>query len=151
MGYEANKGLIAIADEYNDGKYHYAKLNLNWVQEGTINSTPSQMQDIDTHTNGKGYLRRTVMPHSRSKWEANTGLLTEEQVSSFIRFLQKGFAIKDGTCAADKRQLKIRYFNEWEHGYTEGHFYVPDISFTYKTILNEELIYQPIRFAFIEL
>lgn len=151
MSYDKNKGLIAIATGYSNKKYTYTPLNLNWIQMDTIASTPDQVLDIDTNTNGNGILKRTVFDHTRSKWEANTSILYENQVENFIRLLQNGFAVKDGKCTAKKRHLRIRYYNEWKHGYEEGTFYVPDITFNYKLELDGELLYQPIKFSFIEL
>lgn len=151
MAYKKENGLIAIATEYHNGKYEYTKLNLEWVQTDSINSTPDQKLDLDSHRNGNGYLKRTVLDHTCSKWEANTTILCEEEVDELIRLMQQGFEVKDGQCTAKKRHLRIRYLNEWRHGYVEGHFYVPDISFNYKVELNGKLVYQPIRFAFIEL
>ena len=151
MSYDKNKGLIAIATGYSGGKYTYQKLNLNWVQGDSITSTPDQMLDIDSYTNGNGILKRKVFDHTRSKWEANTSILYESQVDALICLMQEGFKVKDGKCDTKKRHLRIRYFNEWEHGYSTGTFYVPDITFSYKLELNGELVYQPIRFSFIEL
>lgn len=151
MSYDKNKGLIAIATEYSGKKYTYQALNLGWIQGDTISSTPDQMLDIDSHTNGNGILKRKVFDHTRSKWEANTSVLYESQVSALINLMQKGFKVNDGKCDVKKRHLRIRYYNEWRHGYAEGTFYVPDITFAYKTELGDKLVYQPIRFAFIEL
>lgn len=150
MAYDSQKGLVAIATSYSGSSYQYEKINFNWIQTDSINSTPDQITDLDTYTNGDGYLKRTVLPHTRSKWEANTSILFEENVDEFIRLLQKGFGVKDGKCNKEERHLRLRYFNEWQHGYEAGHFYVPDITFSYKTLLNDKLVYQPIRFAFIE-
>lgn len=150
MAYSKSKGLIAIATGYSGGNYEYTVLDMGWVQSESITSTPNQIQDLDSYVNGNGYLKRTVLDHTRSKWEANTGILHESDVESFIKLLQRGFAVNDGKCTEKKRHLRIRYYNEWEHGYSSGIFYMPDISFQYKTCLNGELVYQPIRFAFIE-
>ena len=150
MAYEKEKGLVAVATRYSAGTYHYEKINFGWVQTDTINSTPDQITDLDDFVNGDGYLKRTVLPHTRSKWEANTSILYENQVDQFIQLLQKGFHVKDGKCNEQERHLRIRYFNEWKHGYASGHFYVPDITFSYKTVLDDMLVYQPIRIASIE-
>lgn len=151
MAYSKEKGLIAIATGYQDGEYTYTKLNLNWVQAESITSTPEQIMDVDSYRNANGYLKRTVLDHAPAKWEANTTILYEEDVDQLLNLLQDGFSVNDDTCSKNKRQLRIRYYNEWEHGYSHGHFYVPDIAFSYKTVLNDKLVYQPIRFAFVEL
>ena len=144
MSFDINKGLIAI---YTGSEYEV--LDLSWVQTDSISSTPDQVLDKDIFTNAKGYLRRTVLEHTRSKWEANTTVLTEHQINKFINLLNKGFK-GDGECSASERKLKLRYYNEWKQSYVSGYYYVPDITFQYKTILNGKLMYQPIRFAFVE-
>lgn len=151
MAYSKEKGLIAIATGYQDGKYTYTKLNLNWVQAESVTSTPEQIIDVDSYRNANGYLKRTVLDHAPTKWEANTTVLYQDEVDKFLDLLDEGFSLKDGKCTKKKRQLRIRYYNEWERGYSEGHAYIPVISFSYKLVINDKLVYQPIRFAFIEL
>ena len=149
--YDPSKGVIAIATGYSGRKYTYSKINHDLLQPDTMKSTPDQMQDLNTYINGKGYLKRTVMEHSRSKWECNTCTLTEKQWISICDLLDKGFRVKDGKASAKKRHLKARFYNDWTHDYATMYCYVPDIDFQYKLVLSGELNYQPIRIAFIEL
>lgn len=145
MAFDIKKGLIAINTTAG-----YKVLDLSWIQVDSITSTPNQIQDVDSFINGNGYLKRTTLPHNRSKWEANTSILYEQDVQKLTKLLKDGYSVKDGVCDETQRKMKIRYYNEWSASYEEGYFYVPDISFAYKTILNSKLVYQPIRFAFIE-
>ena len=149
--YDESKGPIAIATGYSGGKYTYQKLNHDLLQQDTIQSTPDQMQDKDSYTNAKGYLRRTVMEHSRSKWEANTHIVSDKELDQLLSLFDKGFTVKDGECSKEKRHLHVRYYNDWKRDYATMLCYVPDITFQYKTKLAGRLYYQPVRFAFIEL
>lgn len=152
MAYDPNKGLIELATGYSNGTYIYETIPLEWVQTENITSIPDQRQDLDSYVNGNGYLKRTVMEHTRTKWEANTAILTYDQKCKFISLLNKAMNVKDGGhCSSHKRHVRIRYYNEWSDSHTTGFFYIPDIEFNYKTMLNDKLVYQPIRFAFIEL
>lgn len=152
MAYDPNKGLIELATSYSGGSYTYETIPLKWVQTENITSTPDQRQDLDSYVNGNGYLKRTVMGHTRTKWEANTTILMYDQKCKFINLLNKAMAVKDGgNCSSHKRHVRIRYYNEWSDSHETGFFYIPDIDFNYKTILNDKLVYQPIRFSFIEL
>lgn len=151
MGYDKKRGLIQIATGYSNKLYSYETINLNWMQTDQINSTPDQRQDLNSYVNGNGYLKRTVMQHTRTKWEANTHILTYKQKCEFVRLLKKGMVVKDGgKCSTLKRHVHLRYYNEWSDGYEVGLFYIPDITFNYKLILNGVPVYQPIRFSFIE-
>lgn len=116
--YDPSKGVIAIATGYSGGKYTYSKINHDLLQPDTMKSTPDQMQDLDTYINGKGYLKRTVMEHSRSKWECNTCTLTEKQWISICDLLDKGFRVRDGKASVKKRHLKARFI-------TIGHMNMP--------------------------
>lgn len=149
--YDKSKGVIAVATGYSGGKYTYTKINHDLLQTDTMSSTPNQMQDLDSYTNAKGYLKRTVMEHARSKWECNTCFLTEEQWISICDILEKGFKVKDGKASVSKRHLTARFYNDWKHDYESMHCYVPDITFQYKVALGGKLMYQPVRIAFIEL
>ena len=53
--YDPSKGVIAIATGYSGGKYTYSKINHDLLQPDTMKSTPDQMQDLNTYTNGKVY------------------------------------------------------------------------------------------------
>lgn len=149
--YDESKGLIAIATGYSNGVYTYEKINHDLLQQDTILSTPDQMQDKDSYINARGYLRRTVMEHSRTKWEVNTHIVSEEELDQILSLLDKGYAVKDGKCSEKKRELWVRYYNDLKRKYSVMYCYVPDISFSHKIKLAGRLYYQPVRFAFIEL
>lgn len=149
--FDPSKGVIAVATGYSSGKYTYTKIDHNLLQTETISSTPNQMQDLDSYTNGKGYLKRKTMEHSRSKWECNTCILTEKEWIEICDTLDAGCALKDGHASKSKRQLTARFYNDMTHSYEVMHCYVPDINFQYKLLLDGKLLYQPIRLAFIEM
>lgn len=150
MSYNTEKGLFMVATGYHGGKYTYQRFPLELMTADSIEMTPDQMQDLDSHVNGYGYLKRFVLPHSRSKIEMNTSILTYGQKKEIISIIKAGYSIKDGECSEKKRHLRVMYYDDWTDDYKEGVFYVPDITFSYKMELDEKPMYQPIRIAFIE-
>lgn len=152
MGFEMEKGLIAIATSYDKktNTYVYQKLPEKWIQADTVILTPDQVQDADSYTNGNGYLKRTILPHKRTKYEANTTILTYKDKCTFMELLNEGIMLDDGECDFDERRGRLRYYDDWIDDYKEGFFYIPTISFPHKMYLDGKPLYQPIRFAFIE-
>lgn len=150
MSYVAEMGLLQIATGYSGGSYSYSSFPFELVSADSYSSTPDQMQDLDSHVTSTGYLKRKVMPHTRSKIELNTGILTMAQKNQIVNLILTGTSLSDGKCSRNKRHVRLRYYDELTDGYSEGTFYVPDITFQYKLALNGEPLYQPIRIAFIE-
>lgn len=149
MAYEKAKGLLSVATSHSGGEFQYEKLSYKFMQHNGYTSTPNQMQDKDSYVNGNGYLKRTVLPHSRTKIEWNTPYLTYEDKCKLVSLLKKGFQA-GGECNASQRKIRIRYYNDWTDSYDHMYAYVPDIEFKPGGIYHGEMIYQPIRIAFIE-
>lgn len=150
MAYSNSKGLIALPIAYSQSNgYTYKKLSYKYIQRsGNISFTPNQMQDIDSYVNGNGKLKRTVLPHSRTKIEWNTPYLTYEDKCKLVSAISNGF--KYGVGVAAERKIHIRYYNDWKDDYETGTFYLSDITFQPGGLYHGAPMYLPIRLAAIE-
>lgn len=151
MAYSNSKGLIALPTAYNASskEYTWKKLSYKYVQpNGGISITPNQMQDIDSYVNGNGVLKRTVLPHSRTKIEWNTPYLTYEDKCKLVQAIMNGF--KCGVGIANQRKIRIRYYNDLTDDYEAGTFYISDITFQPGGLYHGAPLYLPIRLAAIE-
>lgn len=149
MSFNREKGLLSIATSYKDGVYTYEKID-SLIGADNLQSTPNQMQDIDSFVNANGFLKRTLMPHSRTKIEGNTPNFSYEKKNKLISILNDGFSLDDGECSEPERKLRIRYYNDWKDVYSYAFCYVSDITFQYAGTYEGKPRYLPIRLAFIE-
>lgn len=150
MAYSNAKGLIALPTGYSEsGGYTWQKLSYHFIQpNGGISITPNQMQDLDSYVNGDGVLKRTVLPHSRSKIEWNTPYLTYDDKCKLVLAITNGF--KYGVGVAKARKIRIRYYNDWIDDYDTGTFYMSDVQFQYGGLYHGAPMYLPIRLAAVE-
>lgn len=149
MAYQKSRGLIQIATGYSGGSYTYEKLD-GFIGKEDITSTPNQMQDLDSYVNANGYLKRNVLPHSRSKIEFNTHYLEYKEKQQLVKMLNSAMNLKDGVCNEAERKVKVRFYNDWTDDYEVMTCYIPDVNFQSGGTYTGEPRYLPIRLAFIE-
>ena len=149
MAYEKSKGLLQLATSYSNGNYTYTKID-GFIAAENLTTTPNQMQDLDSYVNANGRLKRTVLPHSRTKIEFNTPYLTSEKKKELIGLMVSAMSLKDGVCNATERKVRIRFYNDWLDDYEIARCYISDVSFQYYSKYKGSPLYLPIRIAFIE-
>ncbi len=111
----------------------------SYILMDSYDSSPNQLMDDDSYTDGDGKLHRNVLPHTRSKLEFNTvpklTLADKMAIQSFI---------------PTRVKLTVKYWNDESNTYKSGEFYVPDITFPIHDITATDIIYNSTRIAFIE-
>jgi hypothetical protein len=111
---------------------------MKFIAIETYESTPNQKIDIDSYTDANGKLHRNVLPHTRSKFEFTTPTMSLTE-----KIEMQGFF-------PDRLTVSARYWNDETNTYTNGTFYVPDITFKPYATYAGDIKYKPIRIAFIE-
>lgn len=109
-----------------------------YIALDTYISIPNQQTDLDAYTDADGYLHRNVLPHTASKIEFNTPLLDLAKKQSMQSLIPT------------RVKLILEYWNDEENIYKIGNFYVPSISYSIYRTTEKDIIYNPIRIAFIE-
>jgi CHASE2 domain-containing sensor protein len=109
-----------------------------YISHGSYISTPNQITDDDTYVDGDGLLHRSTVPHTRSKIEFNT---------PYLRLADK---IALQALLPSRVELSVTYWNDEDNEYQTGKFYVPDITFEIYSTSDTDILYKPIRIAFIE-
>ena len=104
-------------------------------------ATPNQVQDKDSYQDVDGNLHREILPHTRSKIEFQTPIMTLEEKMEF----QSHFPERK-----TNPKLSIEYWNDEQNAYTTGEFYMPDIQFKPFMIIGKSMMYKPFRVALIE-
>lgn len=110
-----------------------------FIQLSTYKSTPNQKQDEDSYRDANGELQRNILPHTCSKIEFNTPHMHLSTKTEFQSFFSGGRDV-----------LMLDYWNDEIGDYSSGKFYVPDITYEMYQITENDIIYKPIRVAFIE-
>jgi len=109
-----------------------------YITPGTYQVSPNQTQDDNTYIDGDGKLRRNVLPHRRTKFEFTTPYINEAQ----NREIQALFP--------DELTVNVEYWNPRKGAYETAVCYVPDLTFTVYKSKGNDVLYNPLRLAFIE-
>ncbi len=116
---------------------------MKYIRAETYKCTPNQRIDQGSDSDATGVLHRNVLPHTRSKIEFETPqMLRGADVLAISTLL--------GLAGNAKRDVTITYWNHESQDYKTGKCYVPDISYQLMRNTGDDLVYMPIRYAFIE-
>lgn len=116
---------------------------MKYIRTETYKCTPNQRIDQDSDSDATGTLHRNVLPHTRSKIEFETPqMLRGADVLAISTLL--------GLAGNAKRDVTITYWDHESQDYKTGKCYVPDVSYQLMRNAGDDLVYMPIRYAFIE-
>ena len=118
-----------------------------YIRPQTYSVTPKQMQDLSAERDATGVLHRDVVDHAPSKIEFETADgLTNAEIAALTSIFRNAFTI------AKARTLTLEYYVPDTDSYASGTFYLPDAQYKIKWIDKAKgtIIYEPVRFAFIE-
>jgi hypothetical protein len=109
-----------------------------YIKIETYKITPNQTQDDNSYEDGDGLLHRDVLPHKRSKLEFVTPQIHEAD----NRIIQALFP--------DTLTVSIELWNPRKGIYETATCYTPDTTFEIYKTTDTDIIYNPLRIAFIE-
>lgn len=115
---------------------------MKYIRSETYKCTPNQRIDQDSDSDATGMLHRNVLPHTRTKIEFETPqMLRGTDVLAISTLLG---------LSGSRRDVTITYWDHESQDYKTGKCYVPDISYQLMRNTRDDLVYMPIRYAFIE-
>lgn len=118
-------------------------LPTKFIKLATYDVTPNQRIETSADRSAGGVLVRVTVSHTPSKIEFQTPHLYEADVQELVGLLNMG---KSNL----QRNVSLDYFCPDTQNYQSGTFYVPDTKFSIYSTDRDNLVYQPIRVAFIE-
>ena len=114
------------------------KMPLSFIKANSYSSTPNQVSDKNTYTDENGELQRDPLPHTSTKIEFETVPMKLNQKIQFQKYLPS------------RTVVELEYWNDETNDYEIGKFYVPSITFPVYAVWGNDILYNPIRVAFIE-
>lgn len=119
-------------------KVNGTKIPMKYISHKSYSSTPNRIQDLDSYRDADGILRRNIVPHKASTIQFSTPYLHLADKKSLQALLPS------------RVKLTLEYWNDETNTYTSGVFYIPDVSYDIYSTTNEDIIYMPISYQFIE-
>ena len=113
-----------------------------YIQLTTYAITPNQRMESEAERDTTGTLHRTTCEHTATKIEFNTPYIKGADVAQLNQIL--------GIANNLSRDVSVEYFDPETQSYKSADCYVPDIQYTIYSEQNGDLLYAPIRYAFIE-
>lgn len=108
-------------------------------------STPNQRLDSEEdNTDNTGKLRRFVLKHTRSRIAFTVRSLTLSEKIAFQNLIGSGIT------NSRERKATVTYWNDESNSYSQGEFYIPDITFTVDDADSNTIRYQPFNYELIE-
>lgn len=115
---------------------------MKYIRAETYKCTPNQRIDQGSDSDATGVLHRNVLPHTRTKIEFETPqMLRGADVLAISTLLG---------LSGSRRDVTITYWDHESQSYKTGKCYVPNISYQLMRNTGDDLVYMPIRYAFIE-
>lgn len=113
-----------------------------FIQLSTYAITPNQRMESSAERDTTGELHRTTCEHTASKIEFQTPYLKGSEIAELNQLL----AIADNL----QRNVSIEYFDPETQSYKNAECYISDIQYTIYSQIENDLLYMPTRYAFIE-
>ena len=89
-----------------------------------------------------GMLHRETCEHTATKIEFNTPYIRGVEVAELNTLL--------GIAGDHQRNVTVDYFDPETQSYKSADCYMPDVQYSIYSEINNDLLYSPIRYAFIE-
>ena len=125
--------------------FNGANLNNKYISLKSFKVTPNQRLEIEAYRDANSLLHRVTSPNFKTKIDFTTvaGLTLSDKEDMFNR-------INTGLINSNQKSYNVVYWNDDTSSYRQGIFYMPNVEYTIRRISDTDIIYEPIRIAFIE-
>lgn len=113
-----------------------------FIQLSTYSITPNQRMESSAERDTTGMLHRETCEHTATKIEFNTPYIRGIEVAELNTLL--------GIAGDHQRNVTVDYFDPETQSYKSADCYMPDVQYSIYSEINNDLLYSPIRYAFIE-
>lgn len=129
--------------------FNGTKLSNKYISFQSFKVSPDQRLEIEAYRDANSLLHRVTSSNFKTKIEFTTrGSITLSEKIDMFNEINQGLANKI------QKSYNIEYWNDDTSSYENGLFYMPNVAYTIKKITEDgsdsNIIYEPIRIAFIE-
>lgn len=120
-------------------------LNNSYISIQSFKVYPDQRIEIDAYRDANNLLHRITSTNFKTKIEFNSrGNMRLDEKKDMFNTIRKGLINET------QKSYKVTYWNDDISEYKTGIFYMPNVEYTIKRISSNDILYEPIRIAFIE-
>ena len=125
--------------------FNGANLNNKYISLKSFKVTPNQRLEIEAYRDANSLLHRVTSPNFKTKIDFTTvaGLTLSDKEDMCN-------TINTGLINSNQKSYNVVYWNDDTSSYRQGIFYMPNVEYTIRRISDTDIIYEPIRIAFIE-
>lgn len=115
-----------------------------YINSRTWKSTPSKRTDSGSYYDSLGRLHRGITPHDRTEITFTTHIVDLAGKQAIQNFFS------GATINARERKCRLTYWNDEDNAYKTGDFYIPDITFTVRSVTSDNIFYDELEIRLIE-
>lgn len=115
-----------------------------YFKQGSYSVTPNQRTELSANRDNDNYLHRNTSPNHKTKISFETGILYLQDKINIQNIMNNGLI------NSVERKYSITYWNDEQNCYITAEFYMTDVTYTILDTLGNDIIYQPVKFDFIQ-
>ena len=120
------------------------ELPMKYIKASGYDITPNQRMESEAKRDVTGALHRVTVPHTASKIEFNTPVMTNQDVDAMMTLIRNNWS------STAERKITLYYYDMETDSYQTGTFYMPDVKWHIDRIEGNTIYYSETRIAFIE-
>ena len=125
-------------------KFGYTVLSHQYIQLDTYQAVPNQRTELSAYRDNTNYLQRTTSPNHKTTLRFDTLPLTLEEKIELQNQMRQGLINET------ERKYSITYWNDETNEYIPAEFYMPDVTYTIRSITEDSVNYEPVHYEFIQ-
>lgn len=116
-----------------------------YIKRDTYDTSPSQIQDLNSYTDGDGVTHRNALEHTKSQVQFTLLRMSEKEMAKIVDGMRKNFL------NPLERDANCTYYDMWIHDYKTVHMYIdPSTKFKLIEEVDGELEVNETQMLFIE-
>ena len=122
------------------------ELPMKYMGLASYSCTPDQRMESKANRATTGLLHRTTVEHKATKIEFETPNITNTDLAQLNAMFARHYT------DPLQRRLTIEYYDMETDSYREADCYMPDVQYKIQRVdlVHNTIVYNPVRFAFIE-
>lgn len=125
-------------------KFGNTMLSHKYIQLDTYQPVPNQRTELSAYRDNNNYLHRNTSFNHKTTLKFDTIPLT------LLQKIDLQNQMSAGLINSVERKYRITYWNDEQNCYITSEFYMPDVTYTIRSITKDDIKYEPISYEFIE-